>query len=183
MTITPLAIPGAAVVQAAPLQDERGGFARWFCSDVLSDWLGGRQIVNANYSRTEDVGAIRGMHVQRRPALEMKLVRCLRGAVWDVIVDLRAGSPTFLHWHAERLTPQAMNMLIVPEGVAHGFQVLEPSSEMLYLHTAGYAPDHEWAVRYDDPAVGIDWPLLPTVVSDRDRSHPLLNPDFGGLDV
>lgn len=183
MKITPLPIPGAAVAHAEPRPDERGGFARWFCREALAECIGDRQIVNINYSRTEDVGAIRGMHVQRRPALEMKLVRCTRGAVFDVIVDLRAGSPTFLNWHGFALSPDSMDMLIIPEGVAHGFQVLEPGSEMLYLHTAHYAPDHEAGVRFDDPAIGIDWPLEPTVVSERDRSHPLLDASFGGLDA
>ncbi len=183
MKITSLPIAGAAAVYAEARQDERGAFARWFCREALSDLIGERQIVQVNYSRTEGAGAIRGMHYQRKPALEMKLVRCTRGEVYDVVVDLRAGSPTFLHWHAERLTPQAMSMLVVPEGVAHGFQVIEPGSEMLYLHTAGYEPDHEGGVRFDDPAVGVDWPLNPTVVSPRDQSHPLLDSAFGGLEV
>lgn len=183
MKVTPLKIAGAAVVHAEPRGDERGAFARWFCEEELAQLLVGKHVVNINYSRTEDAGAIRGMHFQRRPSLEMKLVRCLRGAVHDVIVDLRAGSPTFLQWHAERLDPSTMNMLVVPEGVAHGFQVIEPGSEMLYLHTAHYAPNDEGGVRYDDPAIGIDWPLTPTVVSERDRSHRLLDDSFGGLDT
>lgn len=183
MKITRLDIAGAAVVHAEAKQDERGAFARWFCQDELSELIGERQVVNINHSRTEDAGAIRGMHFQRKPALEMKLVRCTRGEVYDVIVDLRAGSPTFLQWHAERLNPQAMNMLVIPEGVAHGFQVIEPGSEMLYLHTASYSPDHEGGVRYDDPAIRIDWPLAPTVISPRDQSHPLLDASFGGLEV
>ena len=181
MKITPLKIAGAAVIHAEPRRDERGAFARWFCKQELAELLGDRQIVNINYSRTEDAGAIRGMHFQRRPALEMKLVRCTCGEVYDVIIDLREGSPTFLQWHAERLNPQAMNMLVVPEGVAHGFQAIEPGSEMLYLHTAHYSPGHEGGVRYDDPAVGVDWPISPTVVSPRDRSHPLLDASFRGL--
>lgn len=183
MKITSLKIQGAAVVHAEALQDERGAFARWFCGQDLSGLLCGRQIVNINHSRTEDAGAIRGMHFQRKPALEMKFVRCTRGEVYDVLVDLRQGSPTFLHWHAERLSPKAMNMLVVPEGVAHGFQVIEPGSEMLYLHTTPYAPDYEGGVRYDDPAIGVDWPMAPTVVSPRDRSHPLLDETFGGLEA
>lgn len=183
MKITPLKIAGAAVIYAEPIGDERGAFARWFCKDELASLLDGREIVNVNYSRTEAVGTIRGMHVQRKPALEMKLVRCTRGAVHDVIVDLRTGSPTFMQWHALRLDPQAMNMLVVPEGVAHGFQVLEPSSEMLYLHTAAYDAKHEAAVRYDDPALSIDWPIDATVVSERDQSHPLIDASFKGVEA
>lgn len=183
MKVTPLKIAGAAVVHTEPHRDARGAFARWFCNHELAELIGDRQIVNINYSRTEAVGTIRGMHYQRQPALEMKLVRCLRGEIFDVIVDLRADSPTFLQWHAERLDPTNMKMVVVPEGVAHGFQVIEPGSEMVYLHTAAYSPEHEGGVRYDDPMIGIDWPLASTVVSERDQSHPLLAPAFGGLEA
>lgn len=183
MKIKHLAIPGAAVVNAAPRQDERGAFARWFCQRELGDLLGERSVVNINYSRTEQVGTIRGMHAQGKGAPEMKLVRCTRGEVYDVLVDLRSGSPTFLHWHAERLSPQAMNMLVVPEGVAHGFQVLEQGSEMLYLHTQYYSADDEVAVRYDDPMLAIDWPLPVTVVSERDQSHAYLDDGYEGLAI
>lgn len=183
MKITPLQIPGAAVVQAEPRRDQRGVFARWFCREELAGLLGGRHIVDINASRTEDAGTIRGMHFQYKPALEMKLVRCTRGAVYDVIVDLRAGSPTLLQWHAQRLDPESMDMIVVPEGVAHGFQAIEPGSEMLYLHTAPHAPQCEGGLRYDDPAVGIDWPIQPTVISERDRSHPLLDASFGGIEA
>ncbi len=109
------------------------------------------------------------------PHAEMKLVRCLRGRVWDVAVDLRAESPTFLHWHAEELSPDNHRMVVIPEGCAHGFQVLTPDSELLYLHTAFYAPDAEGGVRHDDPALGIRWPLPVTDLSPRDRSHPLID--------
>lgn len=183
MKTQPLSITGAAVAEAEPRGDERGRFARWYCKRELGEMVGEREIVNVNYSRTEDVGAVRGMHFQRGPALEMKLVRCIRGAVFDVIVDLRADSPTYLKWHGERLSPDTMNMMVVPEGVAHGFQVLEPGSEMLYLHTAYYAPDHEGGVRFDDPAIGIDWPMDATVVSGRDRCHPLIDDTFEGIAV
>ena len=183
MRITPLKIAGSAIVQAEPRGDERGMFARWFCREELAGLIGERQIVNINYSRTEFVGTIRGMHYQYQPALEMKLLRCIRGAVYDVIVDLREGSPTFLQWHAERLDPANMKMLVVPEVVAHGFQVIEPGTEMLYLNTAAYASEHEGGVRFDDPLVGIDWPLAATGVSDRDGAHPLLDPSFTGIKV
>ena len=181
MKIEKLDIPGSALVHACPRADERGAFARWFCQDELSDCIGDRTIVNMNYSRTEDVGAVRGMHAQRSPALEMKLVRCTRGAVFDVIVDLRLGSPTFLHWRGETLSAENMKMFVVPEGVAHGFQVLEPGSEMLYLHTAFYAPDAEVGVRFDDPKLAIGWPMPATVVSERDRAHPLIDACFQGI--
>ncbi|MBX2853311.1 MAG: dTDP-4-dehydrorhamnose 3,5-epimerase family protein [Phycisphaeraceae bacterium] len=181
MKITPLKIAGAAVIQSEPRGDERGAFARWFCNQELAELMGDKQIVSINHSRTEDAGAIRGMHYQREPALDMKFARCIRGEVYDVIIDLRADSPTFLQWHAERLSPQKMNMIAMPEGVAHGFQAIDPGSEMFYLHTGYYAPEYEGGVRFDDPAVGIDWPMPPTVVSQRDRSLPLLDASFRGL--
>ncbi len=113
----------------------------------------------------------------------MKLIRCLRGRVFDVAVDLRRNSPTFLQWHAEELSGGQQTMIVIPEGFAHGFQVLEPDSELLYLHTAMYQKDSEGAVRYDDPSVGIQWPLSITDISDRDRNHPLLDHSFHGVSL
>jgi dTDP-4-dehydrorhamnose 3,5-epimerase len=113
----------------------------------------------------------------------MKMVRCLKGRVWDVVVDLRAGSRTFLQWHAQELSPQADCMLVIPQGCAHGFQVLEAESELLYLHTAFYEPAAEGAVRYDDPRLGITWPLPVTDLSERDKNHALLSNEFAGLHV
>ena len=121
------------------------------------------------------------MHFQCGRAAEMKLVRCLRGRVLDVAVDLRAGSPTFLQWVAVELAAETAEMVVIPEGFAHGFQVLEPNSELLYLHTQFYAADSEGGVRHDDPRLGIVWPLPVTDLSARDRSHALLSDDFQGL--
>ena len=111
----------------------------------------------------------------------MKLVRCLKGAVWDVAVDLRSGSPTFLRWHAEELTAHNARMLVIPEGCAHGFQVLEADSELLYLHTAAYAVDAEGGVAYDDPRLAIQWPHPVAELSDRDRNHAPIAPEFAGI--
>ena len=111
------------------------------------------------------------------------MVRCIRGCVWDVLVDLRAGSPTFLCWHAEELSPESSRMLIIPEGCAHGFQVIEAESELLYLHTAFYTPESEGALRYDDPRLAIRWPMPVTDLSERDKKHPLLSNDFAGLEI
>ncbi len=111
----------------------------------------------------------------------MKLVRCLRGRVWDVAIDLRKGSSTFLKWHAEELTGSSFRMMMIPEGFAHGFQVLEPSSELLYLHTAPYNKTAEGGVRFNDPLLKIDWPLVPIDLSVRDQNHELLNDQFLGI--
>jgi dTDP-4-dehydrorhamnose 3,5-epimerase len=121
------------------------------------------------------------MHYQQSPSAEMKFVRCLKGRVWDVAVDLRTGSRTFLKWHAEELSPHNARMLAIPEGLAHGFQVLDPESELLYLHTAPYAPAVESGVSYNDQTLAITWPMPISNVSARDRHLPLISPDFQGL--
>jgi dTDP-4-dehydrorhamnose 3,5-epimerase len=181
MNITRLPIAGAALVDTRRIEDHRGAFARLFCTDALAPLLGHRHIVQANHSRTREVGAVRGLHFQLAPHAEMKLVRCLTGRVWDVVVDLRASSPSFLQWHAEELSAKNARMMVIPEGCAHGFQVLEPDSELMYLHTAAYAPHAEGGVRHDDPLIAIRWPLPMTDLSARDASHPLLSAGFAGI--
>ncbi len=183
MNVFSTQIAGVSVVKSQPSKDSRGAFARLFCEDTLGHFFAPRRIVQINHSRTTAVGAIRGMHFQFAPHAEMKLVRCLEGKVWDVVVDLRADSETFLQWHAEELSGDNGTMLVIPEGCAHGFQVLEGESELLYLHTAAYQPAAEGAVRYDDPRLNIAWPLPITDLSQRDLNHPLLSNDFAGLYV
>jgi dTDP-4-dehydrorhamnose 3,5-epimerase len=179
--VTPIA--GLYIVGTTPFQDRRGAFARLFCEWEMASVIGSRHIAQINHSRTSSVGAVRGMHYQRAPHAEMKMVRCLKGRVWDVAVDLRQGSPTLQQWYAHDLTPDNALMMVIPEGCAHGFQVMEPDSELLYLHTAAYAPAAEGGVRHDDPAIGIDWPLPVCDLSDRDRQHPLLTHEFQGLEI
>ncbi len=181
LTIRDTAISGVQIVETDLVRDERGSFARLFCFDELKSVVGDRQIVQINRSQTSRVGAVRGMHYQRPPCAEMKLIRCLRGCVCDVVVDLRADSPTFLKWHAEELSAENMRMFVVPEGCAHGFQVLEPDSELLYLHTSFYQPDFESGVKFDDPRLAISWPLPPCDLSLRDQKHALLSNDFEGI--
>ena len=176
-------ISGLVVVETTPLQDKRGTFSRLFCGIDLASVICEKRIVQINLSHTYSEGAVRGMHYQRAPHAEIKMVRCLNGRVWDVAVDLRQGSPTFLQWHAKELTPDNGLMMIVPEGCAHGFQILEAESELLYLHTAAYTSEAEGGVRYNDPAIGISWPLPVTDLSDRDKQHPLMNDEFQGLKI
>lgn len=176
---TPLA--DLKLVQSVPHRDPRGAFTRLFCAEELQPVLGQRQIVQINHSRTSRTGAVRGMHFQRPPHAEMKMIRCLRGRVWDVAVDLRAGSSSFLQWHAQELVQDDAQMLVIPEGFAHGFQILEPDSELLYLHTAFYHPPSEGGLRHDDPRLAIAWPSPPKDLSPRDLSHPLLGADFTGV--
>ena len=176
---TPIA--GVQVLESDAVRDERGAFSRLFCARELATVLGTRAIVQINHSITRRVGAVRGMHFQHAPHAEMKIVRCLRGRVLDFAVDLRRGSPTLLRWASCELSPESRRALVIPEGCAHGFQVLEPDSELLYLHTAYYAREAEGGVRFDDPRIGIAWPLAPTDLSERDRNHPLLAQDFPGI--
>jgi len=181
--IQPAPIAGVATVDCTPFKDARGQFARLFCADILAPVFQNRAIVQINHSVTTAQGALRGLHYQRPPAAEGKLIRCLRGRVFDVAVDLRRNSPTFLCHFAVELSADAMNAIFIPEGCAHGFQTLEPGCELLYLHSAPYTPACEGAVRWDDPALNIAWPLPITDISDRDRNHPLLTADFEGLSL
>ena len=181
MKLVETSISGAWVVESDSIQDNRGGFSRLFCSGELQSIFGSRAIVQINHSKTRDVGAIRGLHYQKAPHAELKIVRCLKGRVFDVAVDLRQDSPTFLKWNAVELTPESNLAYLIPEGCAHGFQVLEENSQLLYLHTAFYTPESEVAVRFDDPRIAVNWPLPPTNVSAKDKSHPLLNEVFEGV--
>lgn len=183
MKICESPIAGVWIAESSAHQDNRGAFSRLFCAEEERSILGDRRIVQINHSLTHAVGAIRGLHYQKPPQAEMKIVRCLAGGVLDVAVDLRKGSPTFLKWTAVELTPANRLAIVIPEGCAHGFQVLEESSELLYLHTAFYAPVAEGAVRFDDPAIGIDWPLPPTDLSARDLSHSYLDKRFEGISL
>ena len=171
------------VAESRVIADQRGEFSRLFCLDALAPWVGDRQIVQINHSYTARKGSVRGLHYQLPPAAEMKMVRCLRGRVWDVAVDLRQDSPTFLQWHAEVLSAQNRRMMVIPEGCAHGFQTLEQESELVYLHTAQYTPELERGVRYDDPSLGITWPFDVADISPRDTAHAWLGEEFLGVDI
>ncbi|MGR8931717.1 MAG: dTDP-4-dehydrorhamnose 3,5-epimerase [Gammaproteobacteria bacterium] len=181
MKVRPTKLDGVYVVENQAFRDQRGAFARIYCEETLAEIVGSRRIVQINHSLSVRAGTIRGMHYQQPPYAEMKLIHCLKGRVWDVAVDLRAASPTFLQWHGVELSAVEGTILVIPEGCAHGFQVLEAGSELLYLHTAAYRPDAEVGVAYNDPAVGIVWPLAPTALSDKDRNHPLLDEAFSGV--
>ena len=171
----------AFVLEAEPYIDYRGKFGRIYCQDELKQIGHYKQIVQINHSFTRKKGAIRGMHFQYPPKAEIKMVRCLRGSVFDVIVDLRGDSPTFLRWYGEVLSDDNLKMMYVPEGFAHGFQTLEEDSELLYLHTEFYSPEHEGGVRYNDPRLNISWPLEVTEVSQKDQEYSLLSNDFEGI--
>ena len=174
-------IPGLMVLMSEPFKDSRGLFERLYCKVELNDQGIYKEVVQINHSLTVQKGAIRGMHFQAPPFAETKIIRCLSGAVFDVAVDLRHGSPTFLNWHAEILTPDNLKMVFIPEGFAHGFQVLEPNSELLYFHSEIYNRNAEGGVRYDDPKINIQWPMPATDFSVRDQNFLYLDNQFKGI--
>ena len=181
MKITDSIIGDVKIIQVESLRDDRGEFSRVFCDESMRSFLKGRSIKQINRSITRSVGSIRGLHFQFAPYAELKIVRCLKGKVFDVAVDLRANSATFLQWIGIELSPTNNNALAIPEGFAHGFQALEENSELLYLHTSPYVSTAEGAVRYDDPLIGISWPMTPTKISQRDLLHPYLEESFKGV--
>jgi dTDP-4-dehydrorhamnose 3,5-epimerase len=176
---TPIA--GLWVLERQPIIDDRGLFERLFCADELRAWGHPGTVAQANRSLTRRMGTVRGMHVQHPPAGEWKVIACLRGAVHDVVVDLRQGSPTFLRWHAVELAETSRRSLLVPPGCAHGFQVLRAEAEMHYFHSHPYAPGSDRGVRADDPRLAITWPLPIAERSPRDAGHPLLTADYRGI--
>ncbi len=174
-------ISGVFLVETQPHEDERGVFYRGFCDQELEEVLSGRTIRQVNLSMTQKVGTIRGLHFQYPPHAEMKMIRCIKGCVWDLVVDLRKNSATFLKWYGVEISAKNKQMLIVPEGCAHGFQVLADESTLLYLHTKSYVPDSEGGIRYNDPVLAISWPLQVVEISERDITHPLLDKDYQGV--
>nr|WP_223807221.1 dTDP-4-dehydrorhamnose 3,5-epimerase [Lysobacter psychrotolerans] len=176
---TPLA--GLTLIETSPISDERGRFVRVFCESELEALRPGLHFPQINLSTTYQRGSVRGMHFQHPPAAEAKLIRCVRGRVFDVAVDLRAGSSTFLQWFGVELAEEAPLQFFIPEGFAHGFQALTDDAQLLYLHTASWSRAHEGGLRYDDPRLAIDWPLTVSQVSERDRIAAPLDQDFPGI--
>ncbi len=174
---------GAYEIELEPFLDERGFFARAYCRKEFAAAGLHAPFVQINHSMTRQRGSIRGMHYQLPPAGESKMIRCIHGKVFDVMVDLRARSETFLRWHAVELSKDNMRMVYIPVGFAHGFQSLTEDAELIYHHSEFYSPAHEKGLRFDDPALGIVWPMPPTVISPRDRSYPLIDRTFSGMDL
>ena len=181
MIFTPTPLTGSYTIDLTPFSDNRGWFARTYCKDEFQQIGHTKEWVQINHSCTVQAGALRGMHYQLPPFQEIKMVRCIAGAVYDVIIDLRRGSASFLQWFGMELSAKNRKMMYIPEGFAHGFQTLAAGSELIYQHTERYTPAAEKAVLYNDPLVGIQWPLPPSDLSDRDRQHPLLDKNFTGI--
>jgi len=179
----PLPLPGLMLLERNPVEDGRGSLERLYCAEILTHLGVARPVTQINLTRTRHRGAVRGMHFQKPPHAEDKIVTCLRGSVFDVAVDLRHGSSTFLRWHGEVLSPEGQSSLLIPAGFAHGFQALCDDCELLYFHTAAHRSEAEGGVRPADPALSILWPLPISELSERDANHPLLSPDFSGVDA
>lgn len=181
MKLHPTSLSGLSVIETIPVDDVRGRFVRVFCEDELAVLRPGLHFPQINLSTSFARGTVRGMHFQRPPAAEAKLIRCLRGRVFDVAVDVRAGSPTFMQWQGIELDADSHRQIFIPEGFAHGFQALTDDVQLLYLHTSRWSSEHETTLRHDDPALAITWPLRVTQVSAKDRRAPLLDGAFTGV--
>jgi dTDP-4-dehydrorhamnose 3,5-epimerase len=179
MRFTPTPLAGSYLIDLDKREDERGFFARFFCEREFGEAGLETRFVQINNSLSRDRGTLRGMHYQIEPSAEVKVVRALRGALWDAILDLRPESPTFGRSFGAELTSENRRMMYVPRGFAHGFLTLEPDSEALYLVSAYYDPGREGGVRWNDPRFSIAWPKAPSVISDKDANHP----DFGDAQV
>lgn len=178
---TPLS--GLKVLLRNPIEDARGHFCRMFCAEEFARIGLRKPIAQINHTRTKKPATVRGLHFQHPPYAETKLVSCLRGEVYDVSVDIRRNSPTFLQWHAEILSAVNFRSMLIPEGFAHGFQTLSEECELMYLHTEMYHPEAEGALNVADPRLSIYWPLTITEMSDRDRRHPFISRQFEGMQL
>lgn len=182
LTFIDLPLTGLKLIQRNVIADKRGFLARMYCQDQLLQIGLAAAIVQINMTLTRLKGCVRGMHFQYTPYAETKIISCLRGQVFDVALDLRKNSPTFLQWHAEILSPELNNSLLIPQGFAHGFQALSDDCELLYFHTTAYHPPAEGGISPLDPKIGIDWPLPVSEMSERDSNHAKLTDHFEGLD-
>ena len=171
-------LPGAYVIDIEPREDERGFFARAWCANEFAEHGLSTELVQCNLSYNHRRGTVRGMHFQLAPHAEVKLVRCTRGSIYDVIVDLRPDSPSYTRWIGVELTAENRRMIYVPKGFAHGYQTLEDGTETFYQVSSFYAPGAEGGLRWDDPAIGIEWPHADErVVSEKDSSWPAFRPE------
>jgi dTDP-4-dehydrorhamnose 3,5-epimerase len=182
-TVTELTLVGLKIVERQRLGDTRGFLSRLFCAEELRAAGWNQPVVQINHTYTAHCGTVRGMHFQYPPHAETKLISCIRGEVWDVAIDLRAGSRTFLQWHAEHLSAANGRALLIPDGFAHGFQALSDDVELVYCHSAAYNAEAEAGLNPTDPKLTITWPLQITELSPRDARHPMLNEQFAGVAI
>lgn len=176
---TPL--KGLYIIHHKILKDERGLFARTFCKNEFKKIGFEKEFVQFNHSFNLTKGTIRGMHFQNSPFNETKLIRCVQGKVYDVAVDIRENSPTFLQYFAVELSVENMFSILIPEGFAHGFQTLNDNTALIYHHTQFYTPKADSGLRYDDIALDIKWQLSPTNVSEKDKTYKLIDNNYKGI--
>ncbi|MCW7490392.1 dTDP-4-dehydrorhamnose 3,5-epimerase [Leptospira meyeri] len=169
------------IVQRFARNDSRGFFSKIFNFDDFNGMGFDFPVIQINQSLTKKKGSVRGLHFQYPPVAEIKMVSCIRGEVFDVAVDLRRESKTFLHWHGEILSEENCKSLLIPKGFAHGFQTLTDDCEMLYLHSEKYSPDLEGALNVTDPLIKVNWPLEISELSERDKQHPYITQEFKGI--
>jgi dTDP-4-dehydrorhamnose 3,5-epimerase len=181
MIFTPAPLKGSYTIDLTPFSDSRGWFARTYCKNEFQQIGHTREWVQINHSFSANAGALRGMHYQLPPFEEIKLVRCIAGSIFDVIIDLRKGSDTFLKWFGTELSAKNKKMMYIPEGFAHGFQTLTDDAELIYHHTEFYAPGAEAGIKYNDKKIAIQWPLQVREISERDEQHPALTNEFTGI--
>ena len=181
MIFEPTPLQGSYLIKLQPIQDERGFFVRTFCKKEFEEIGHEKEFVQMNQSYNKQKGTLRGMHYQLPPHQEIKLVRCIAGSVYDVIIDLRKDSPTYLHYFGAELSAENFCMMYVPEGFAHGFQTLADHTSLLYQHTAFYAPGSEAGLRFDDQRIAITWPMSPTCISEKDQQYPYVMESFTGI--
>jgi dTDP-4-dehydrorhamnose 3,5-epimerase len=181
MIFSKLSLAGSYIIEPEPFQDDRGWFARFYCKKDFQQIGHNKEWVQLNHSVTNKKGAVRGMHFQHPPFHEIKMVKCIKGKVFDVIIDLRTDSETFLSWEGVELSAENKKMIYIPEGFAHGFQCLTDDCELIYHHSEYYTPGSEGGIHYNDPMVKIKWPLTVSQISPRDESHPYLDRNFKGI--
>ena len=169
------------IVQRKPISDDRGFLSRLYCQDDFKLMGINKPISQINQTLTKKKGAVRGLHYQLAPFAEAKLVTCIKGEIFDVAVDLRKDSPSYLKWHAEVLSENNHKSFLIPEGFAHGFQTISDDCELIYLHTAPYSKEHEKGLNYADKKLDINWPLEISEISDRDQTHTMIKDDFEGI--
>lgn len=174
LRFTPTSVIGAVLIDPVFREDDRGHFSRAWCIKEFAEQGIDFVPVQANTGFSLRKGTLRGLHFQRKPVLEAKLVRCTRGTLFDVVVDLRPPSPSYRKWYGIELRSGSYQMLYVPEGCAHGYQTLEDGTDLFYMTSQYFTPEGARGVRFDDPSFGIEWPLVPTAISEQDRNWPLV---------
>ena len=179
----PTPLDGLYKIERKLIEDSRGFLSRLFCADDFQEIGFKKPIAQINHTLTYNQGVIRGMHYQNHPNAEAKIITCILGEVFDVVVDLRKDSPTFLECHSEILSANNQNSLFIPKGFAHGFQSLTKECNLIYMHSNFFSPDSEAAFNALDPRLAISWPIKITEMSERDKKHPMISSQFNGIKI